>query len=424
MSSAFRGFLSFVIAIGTILASIWFFSQSKSQKFWTAKEVKVLQSLWIGSLPPVPTDTSNAVADHPQAAQLGYQLFFDTRLSANGQISCATCHQPERFFTDGLTVAEGAKTGIRNTMSIIGTAYSPWLFWDGRKDSLWSQALSPLENSKEHAGSRMQYAHLITQDENYRSTYELLFGPLPNLLDKSRFPAITGHDNKMEWSNVWHSMLPEDRDAVTKIFVNLAKSIAAYERLLLPGPSRFDLYVKCVIEDDQKKMDALTRDEVAGLRLFIGKAQCINCHNGPLFTNNEFHNTGVLSSPGELPSMGRVSGVRVARADPFNCLGLFNDAANQECAELRFTRTGDELIGTHKVPSLRNVAETGPYMHSGQLNNLVQVIEQYNRAPTAMIGHNEAKPLGLSIKERRQLEAFLHALSGPLATDSKWLARP
>ena len=238
------------------------------------------------------------------------------------------------------------------------------------------------------------------------------------------FPAAAGPVDKKKWNDAWQTMMPMDRDAITKVFVNIGKSIAAYERLLLPGPSRFDLYIEGLINDDQGKIASLNANEVAGLRLFIGKAQCTNCHNGPLFTNNEFHNTGILSSPGKLPSMGRVSAVQVVRDDPFNCLGPFSDAESKACAELRFTRTGDELIGTHKVPSLRNVAETGPYMHAGQLSSLAEVIDQYNRAPLAMIGHNETKPLNLNLMEMQQLEAFLHALSAPLATDSRWLHRP
>ena len=219
-------------------------------------------------------------------------------------------------------------------------------------------------------------------------------------------------------------MSQEDKDNVTNVFVNIGKSIAAYERLLQPGPSRFDLYLKSLLSNDETKTDVFNKDEQAGLRLFIGKAQCINCHNGPLFTNNEFHNTGVLSSPGMLPSMGRVIGVRTARADPFNCLGDFSNAKENDCAELTFAKTGDELIGTHKVPSLRNVAQTAPSMHAGQISTLADLIDQYNRAPGAMIGHNESKPLGLNKKEKKQLEAFLHTLTGSIATDSKWLTRP
>lgn len=391
---------------------------------WSIEERKILQSLSIENLPPIPIDPSNEVSGNVKAAEFGYRLFFDNRLSANGQISCATCHSPERFFTDGVKLAIGAKTGTRNTMSIIGTAYSPWFFWDGRKESLWSQALSPLENDLEHAGSRMQYVHFISQDSSYRELYESLFGPLQNFTDASRFPKAAGPVKNKEWNNAWQSMTQEDQNIVTKVFANIGKSIAAYERLLQPGPSRFDLYIKGLFSNEERNTSMFNKDELAGLRLFIGKAQCINCHNGSLFTNNEFHNTGVLSSPGMLPSMGRVIGVRTAQADPFNCLGDFSNAKETDCAELTFAKTGDELIGTHKVPSLRNVAKTAPYMHAGQINTLAEVIEQYNRAPAAMIGHNEAKPLDLNKKEKKQLEAFLHTLTGSIATDSKWLTRP
>jgi cytochrome c peroxidase len=114
----------------------------------------------------------------------------------------------------------------------------------------------------------------------------------------------------------------------------------------------------------------------------------------------------------------------VARADPFNCLGEFSDDPDRGCAELRYTKTGDDLIGAHKTPSLRNVAETAPYMHAGQMHTLADILDLYNRAPLALIGHNEAKPLNLSGKELRQLEAFLHSLSGTLATEPRWLTRP
>ncbi|MDH5584142.1 MAG: cytochrome-c peroxidase, partial [Gammaproteobacteria bacterium] len=102
------------------------------------------------SLPELPPDPSNAVADNPLAAEFGRMLFFDTRLSANGAVSCATCHQPERGFTDGLQKAQAMGTTLRHTPGIAGMAYSPWQFWDGRRDSQWSQALAPLEDANEH----------------------------------------------------------------------------------------------------------------------------------------------------------------------------------------------------------------------------------------------------------------------------------
>ena len=150
----------------------------------------------------------------------------------------------------------------------------------------------------------------------------------------------------------------------------------------------------------------------------------MTCHNGPLLTNNEFHNTGVLAISGQLPSMGRYDGVRAAREDPFNCLGLYSGANRSECIELRFARDNNELVGAQKTPTLRNIADTAPYMHGGQITTLTQVIEHYNEAPVSMLNHNEAKPLELRPVQLRQLEDFLLTLSAPLATEEHWLLPP
>ena len=422
MSKPVQGILA--VAILIILASVWWYTQSGMGKTWTPTEITLLRTLWIANLPSLPTNTGNSVADNPQAAELGHHLFFDKRLSANGQISCASCHQPGHYFTDSLKVAEGLSTGERNTMSIVGTAHSPWLFWDGRKDSLWAQALSPLENLREHGSSRMQLVHLVSQDKQYREQYENLFGPMDDFSDHARFPAGAGPVDNKSLNESWQSMSPGDQAAATEAFTNIGKVLAAYERLLLPATTRFDRYVEALVTGNQKTKAMLSLDERAGLKLFIGEAQCINCHNGPLFTNHEFHNTAVLSAPGALPSKGRASVVHDVLADPFNCAGDFSDTDSDGCNELRFARTGDDLIGAHKTPSLRNIANTAPYMHSGQLATLEEVIDHYNRAPAAMVGHNEAKVLSLGRKEKKQLEAFLHTLTGPVAADPKWLTVP
>ncbi|MEM7433187.1 MAG: cytochrome c peroxidase, partial [Pseudomonadota bacterium] len=358
---------------------------------WQASDLEVLRSLSLSSLPAIPDDPTNAVADDPLAAEFGYQLFFDPRLSANGAISCATCHQPARRFTDGLPKGQAIGQSARNTPSLIGTAYSPWQYWDGRKDSQWSQALSPLEDPNEHAFSRAAVVDVIINDSNYAAMYADLFGAMPGRAD------------------------------LDQIFANVGKVIAAYERLLMPGRARFDDYVDAMI--DGESGDALSDDEVAGLQVFIGKADCLQCHNGPLMTNNEFHNTGVIALAGDLPDKGRVEGVRLVQSDPFNCQGRFTDAV-VACTELEFARTGPELIGAFRTSSLRNLEGTQPYMHKGQLETLTDVIEHYDTAEDAMIGHNEAKPLNLSRTERRQLEAFLLTLAAPMDVDPKWLRPP
>jgi cytochrome c peroxidase len=224
----------------------------------------------------------------------------------------------------------------------------------------------------------------------------------------------------------WDAMTQPDRDAVAQVYVNMGKAIAAYERLIMPAPSRFDQYVEALLNDNEEAMQAaLTEDEIAGLRLFIGQAQCIKCHNGSLFTNNDFHNTGVPAAEGLPADNGRASGVQKALADEFNCLSQWSDAGDADCAELRFaTTTGEQLEGAFKPPTLRNVAETAPYMHAGQYATLAEVLQHYNHPPLALVGHSELEPLGLTTKQLAQLEAFLRALSGPLNISPELLAPP
>ena len=217
----------------------------------------------------------------------------------------------------------------------------------------------------------------------------------------------------------------EAQHLVNSVFANIGKSVAAYERKILPGPSRFDAYVRAVLSGNRDTSQALlTNAEVLGLQLFVDEARCTECHNGPLFTNNEFHNTGVLSFAGELPDRGRIEGVRKVLQDPFNCLGPYSDDPARSCPELTYVRTGIELIGATRTPSLRNLGDTAPYQRKGQLGTLGEILDLYNRAPLAMIGHNDAEPLGLSQRELAWLEAFLNTLDAPLATGQEWLSPP
>ena len=391
---------------------------------WTAEEIEVLRSLWIGSLPPLPPDPSNQYADNPQAAALGQALFFDTRFSSNGQVACATCHIPELMFTDGRALAVGVGVASRKTMTIVGAAYSPWQFWDGRADSQWAQALGPLENPVEHGGTRTQYAHLIAR--YYPAEYEAIFGPLPDLSDPARFPASAGPVADPAVHAAWDGMTPVDRDTVNRIYANIGKAIAAYERLIVPGPSRFDTYVEALLAGDTAAMEqAMTADEVAGLRLFIGAANCIQCHNGPLFTDNAFHNTGVPPRSDQAPDPGRQAGIERLLKDEFNCLGAYSDADPGQCLDLQaLAGSADQLAGAFKPPTLRNVAQTGPYMHAGQYGDLFSVVRHYRHPPTAAVGTSELEMPMFMHNGMLQLQAFLASLSGPLATPPELLTFP
>jgi cytochrome c peroxidase len=378
---------------------------------WTNAQLDELRSMSLAELEALPRDPTNRVADDPRAATLGRQLFFDTRLSSNGRVACGACHQADRGFQDGLALANGVGTTARRTMPIAGMARSPFLFWDGRKDSLWAQALGPLESPVEYGGTRAQYAHVVV--DSYAREYEQVFGPLPDL---SAVAHSAGPVADREAVSAWGVLSAAQRDDVTRVFVNIGKAIAAYERQIQFGPSRFDKYVDA-LTTGQSGQNMLTDDEIAGLRLFTGKANCTQCHNGPLFTSNEFHNTGVPPRPELAVDHGRLTGATAVLNDEFNCRSQWSDA-RERCSELEFMVTADHALDrAYKVPTLRNVAERAPYMDAGQFATLADVLDHYNRAPDAATGHSDLKPLRLKPAELRQLEAFLRTLSGPVLND-------
>jgi cytochrome c peroxidase len=209
------------------------------------------------------------------------------------------------------------------------------------------------------------------------------------------------------------------QDEISRVYANIGKAIAAYERKIVFTPARFDRFVEAELAGRQHTVtDAFSDDERAGLRLFIGKANCSTCHNGSLLTDNHFHNTGVpQSTDGAANDSGRTTGVRAVMASEFNCVGKHSDAKRDDCSELRFAVSeGSELVRAFKTPSLRNAVTRPPFMHAGQFASISDVLAHYNRAPTAPAGKTELKRLRLSDSELRQLEAFLNTLVSPIAT--------
>ncbi|HYD97270.1 MAG TPA: cytochrome c peroxidase [Noviherbaspirillum sp.] len=374
---------------------------------WSADEITLLASIRLQELPPAPPDTSNAYEASPAAASLGRQIFFDRRFSGNGSVSCASCHEPDRQFQDGKPLGQGMGTGARRTMPVVGAGYSPFLFWDGRKDSLWAQALGPLEDPAEHGGSRLAYTHLLKS--HYRAEYEAVFGALPEL---DRLPEDASPLGTREQRAAWRSMSEDARQQVSRVFANIGKALAAYQKTLRHGESRLDRYVDGLVDRDPRAFAQLSAQEKNGLRIFIGKGQCITCHNGPLLTDQHFHNTGVAPRHPGQPDPGRRAALARVRDDEFNCLGRFSDAQPEQCEELRFLATDDHAMASaFKTPGLRNVALRAPYMHAGQIATLTGVVRHYAAAPPAQAGHSELKPVRLSESEVRDLVAFLGTLS-------------
>jgi cytochrome c peroxidase len=387
---------------------------------WSSDEVELLQSLSLERLSPPTPDPSNAFDGNPRAIELGERLFNDPRLSRNGAVSCASCHNPAMGFQDGRPVGQGVGTGRRRSMPIVDAAYSPWMFWDGRKDSLWSQALGPLEDENEHGGSRTQYVRHLATD--YRAEYTALFGALPDL---DQLPTTASPVGTQQARAAWNALDPTVKAGVNRAYANLGKAIAAYEHTLRHSETRFDRYVHAVARGDTDASAHLTPQELSGLRVFIGRGQCVSCHNGPLFTDESFHNTGVPARPGQAPDHGRRAALAQVVADEFNCLGPYSDAKPEQCGELSFLSNDDPALdGAFKTPGLRGVANRPPYMHAGQFSSLEEVIAHYQRAPRAPVGHSELAsrpnragraPIRLSAVDVENLTAFLRTLSSDSA---------
>lgn len=349
---------------------------------WSAAERHAIASMAPERLPPLPPSPGNRVADLPSARALGEALFNDRRLSRNGRVACATCHQPASQFTDGRRFGRGLAEVDRHVPTLLASAWSPWQFWDGRSDSLWSQAVQPLRDPREQG---LDASRLLRALQPYRAQYTALFGALPARVD--------------------------GEPAATALFVNVAKAIEAYERTLRPPRTRFDDYAAAVAAGRPAK--SLDAAEQAGLRVFIGKGQCNRCHLGPLLTNHGFSNTGLAGRRGGRDDIGREQGLTQALASPLRCGGAWHDAKPASCPQLDHARLhAPEWLGAFKVPTLRQVARTAPYMHDGRFATLDEVVAHYQRAqnPDGDFGHTELRPLALTPQERSDLVSFLKVL--------------
>jgi cytochrome c peroxidase len=387
---------------------------------WSAQEVATIASMRLKEAGERPTEPSNAYEHRTEAAALGRALFNDKRLSKNGQVACASCHAAEKQFQDGRQFGQGVGTGKRRTMPVMGASHSPFLFWDGRKDSLWSQALGPLEDAAEHGGNRVRFVRLVLAQ--YKAQYQAVFGSAPELV---KLPEDASPNGTEAERAAWAALAPATRDGVNRVFANMGKAVAAYERNVSYGESRFDQYAQATVRGDGRGQEALTTQEVRGLRAFLTNGQCVTCHNGPLLTDQAFHNTGVPPVDPANPDRGRTEGLKKLLKDEFNCLGPYSDAKPEQCGELQFLSTNDPgQLGAFRTPSLRNVAARPPYMHAGQFATLEQVVQHYATSPKAAIGHSElARPgekhadrqtIQLSAADIQDLAAFLGTLTGPV----------
>ncbi len=369
----------------------------------------------------VPVDPSNIHADDEAAAQMGQFLFFDTQLSGSGEFSCDTCHQPENGFADTVPLSEAVGITDRNTPTILNTVYNRWFYWDGRCDTHWCQALSPLEATNEHGTNRLAVAHRIQRSDELTEAYSLLFDDLPDLSDTDRFPlnAMPVEDNEDDpLHRAWSDMTPEDQDTINIIFSNIGKTIAAYERKLIRLDSPFDEMVLELEAGNNTGGDALSPSAKRGAQLFVGEGMCWTCHSGPTFTNKEFHNIALPDSDDiDNASLGRYDGIQSLRDNMWRSDGLYSDSPENPAIIEKVSHLvlGPEQVGQFKTPSLRNLVKTAPYMHGGHFPTLFEAVDHYNKmdAPPR-VGHREEflLPLFWSEEQVRDVVAMLVALEG------------
>lgn len=349
-----------------------------------------------GPWPPAWTrDPGNRVSGNPAAMRLGYLLFIDPGLSESGRVSCATCHDPDRGFQDGRATGRGLATGVRNTPGLLDVRYQRWFGWDGAHDNLWSASLRPILDPAEMGGSRNRTAERIAASPEAACLYALAFGRPP-------------------------------RPAAPDFLVNVAKAVASWQETLVSPETPFDAFRDALADGDAVGAARYPEAARRGLRIFLGRGQCASCHAGPLFTNGEFSDIGIpffIRPEGVDP--GRQAGIRRLLENPHNLLGPDNDDATRaNSVATRHVRPEHRNFGEFKVPSLRNLTLTAPYMHNGSLPSLRDVVRHYSELDPDRLhsdGERILKPLRLSDEESADLAAFLESLSAPA---SRYAASP
>jgi cytochrome c peroxidase len=339
----------------------------------TDDQFDLLQDMKLPAAPPA--DPTNEYADAPAAAALGKKLFDDVTLSPSGTVACVTCHDPTKAFGDGLKEASGVAIGDRNSPPIALSSHARWQFWDGRADTLWMQALGPFENAKEFASSRAFVVHKIAA--SYAADYAAAFGPKYVLPDLTTVPA-SGKPG-----DAAYDALPQaKRDEVTRVYVNVGKAIAAFERTLRVKPNDLDRYIggdTTAIQGPAKK----------ALEEFF-KVGCVQCHWGPRLTDDAFHTLRFPTGRQDgVADRGRADVLLGLATSEFVASTKWSDAP-QAAKALAFTTVPPSMVGAFKTPTLRGVSQSAPYGHGGTFGLLSDVTKHYGQRAQMVAPANAA----------------------------------
>lgn len=373
------------IALLLVVALLAATSVGQAQQLlaWTADEVDSVRRH--GPWPPPPVrDPSNRVSGTPSGALLGEHLFNDARLSGDGRISCATCHQAGREWSDGLARGQGNAELDRRTPTLWNVGYLHWFGWDGAGDSLWGQSIRPLLDPREMNGGPTRAARLLRSDPQLACGYEKAFGERP------------GDDDE-------------------KLLVDTGKALAAFQATLVSPRTSFDDFRDALVVGDRERAARYPLAAQRGLKLFIGTANCNLCHLGPRFTSGEFGDVGIpfFVRPGEVDS-GRHGGLGRLATSPFNLLGKYNDDPTGVSARrTRHVQRQHTNFGEFRVPGLRQVGRGGPYMHNGSVLTLEDVVKHYSEVSPDRLhsdGTPIVRPLALTKEQSADLVSFLRTL--------------
>ena len=373
--SALAGLIFFSVATPLLAANTVIFSESE-------KATITSHGPWPPKMTP---DPSNRVSGNKSAIAFGRELFRSRFLSASRRHSCVTCHKPNRAYTDGPARSTGVLMVDRNTISLANLRLNRWYGWDGGSDNLWAQSIRPILDPREMNATPALIAKRLRNDAPFSRGYQAIFKSSPSV------------------------------DDAGQIIVNLGKALAAYQETIVTPRTAFDEFRDSLAKSDEQETSQYPVAARRGLKIFIGKGKCGLCHLGPNFTNGEFDDAGIpyFKASGGIDK-GRFGGIQKLKKSPHTLLDRFNDNPRRASGiATRHVTRSHQSWGQFRVPSLRNVINTAPYMHDGSLPTLTDVVRHYsnlNEERLHLDGRGLLRRLDLTDIEIVDLVAFLETL--------------
>lgn len=371
-----------------------------------------------------PYDPSNEVSGNPKAIALGKQLFFSKRLSRDGKVACASCHIPDKGWSDGKMRAQiRSQTMNKNSPTLWNVAQNRWFFWDGRADSLWAQATASIEAHNEINSDRTYLTRWLVANPSFKQSFESFFGELKSCVTEQALPQHakpTQQATERKLNQAWKQMSACQQKETSRVLAGLAKLIAAYEETIVSQNSLFDRYAHSL---KQAKPINYPIAAKRGLKHFIAKDSCISCHSGSNFSDSEFHNLFFIKNKAK---GGRYTAIGALKRNPFNQRGEFSALDKDDFNKLDYIYKNIAFKQSYKTPTLRNLRASAPYMHDGRLLTLENVMDYYgslrelSQSKRADLTHVEETLSQLFLDQQQQADliAFLETLNDDSFLDS------